>query len=979
ALYPGASSEQIEREVAVEVERALFSFKEVNRAKSYILSRDGVLISMVELNSNVEDKDIVWEKIKSRLSQLKMQLPHGVVALIANDEFGDTSALLITISSELRSYEELSRYLDVLEGHLLQVESVSNVKRYGEREEQISVYVDRAKLAHYGVDYKVVVASLMADGLTTAAGEVESDGLVLPLHFAPVNTSIEQIREYVILTLPTGEHLRVGDIARVKRELDDKKSYITHNGERSVVVSLEMREGYNVVEYGREVEQIIRAFEESLPSDVKIERIVDQPEVVSNSVYSFLRDLVVAIVIVIMVMLLLFPLHSALVAATTIPLTIFISIGVLFLVGVPLNTVTLSALIVVLGMIVDNAIVVIDGYMNYLQQGYSRWYAAVMSAQNYAGAIFVATLSLCVIFFPILFIMDGIWLDFFIDFPWAFTIALMVSYILAMLFIPVVEYRFIKPKQVVDTKKSSVVDCINRAYAWFLVRCFRLPWLTIGVGVGALVGAGALFFTLNERMFPYADRNQFAVEIYLEQGRSLRQTQSVVDSVERVLLRDDRVTSVSSFVGCFSPRFHAVYAPYIGADENYAQLIVNTISNEATLEILDHYTPLYNTHFPEAYVRFKQLDFQQAQIPYEVRLFGFNSEELKQAADSVVCALHSIPSLEWIHTSYEGSRPALSVEMDASRASRLGISLSRAQVELASIYSDIPVATVWEGDESLSVVVKSSDSDNISSIDGVRDQYISSIIPSKSVQLGQFAEVDASWKAGQLMRRGGMKSVSVYADIGRSHSESKNFKRIQKVMESRVEPNLPSGVTYSYGGTYERDEEVVPMIIKVILSGVFLIFIFLLFNYMRIKIALVALFALLFALPGAIGGLYIGSIDFGMTSILGLISLMGIIIRNVIMIFDHAESLRLKGGLSARDAAFDAGKRRMVPIFLTSATTAIGIMPMIFGSAKLWVPMGVVIFSGTIASMLLVVMILPVLYWKMYDSVSPQKDTNEEL
>ncbi|MFI3319995.1 MAG: efflux RND transporter permease subunit [Rikenellaceae bacterium] len=976
ALYPGATAAEVESQVARAVEEYLFKFKEIDRAKSYTMSRDGVLFAMVELDKSVTNKDIVWSKIRDGLDMFKStKLPKGVVAVVANDDFGDTSTLLVTLKSDVRSYREMDGYVDKLEAMLRQVESVSNLKRYGIQKEQVTIYLDRKKLAAYGLDYKLVAANLFSDGLTTVAGEVKSHDLVVPMHFTPTMETTTDIEQQIVHTSPSGQILRLKDIAEVVREYDEPKSYITHNGETCVVLSMEMREGFNVVAYGEEVDKILTKFQEYIPDDVEIERIVDQPKVVGDSVRSFLRDLVLAIVIVILVMMFLFPVRSALVAATTIPLTIFISVGIMFLTGIPLNTVTLAALIIVLGMIVDNSIVVIDAYLDYLDKGYSRWYAAVMSANNYAGAILLATLSLCIIFFPLLVIMEGIWLDFFRDFPWAFTICLLVSYLLAMLLVPFLEFTFIGASAKSDDESKStkfdLLDIVPRGYSKVLKLCFRVPYLTIAVGVATIVGAALMFKALDVRMSPFADRDQFAVEIYMPQGTPLHKTAEVADSLERVLLRDERVTSVTAFKGQFSPRFHTVYAPYVGAGENYAQFIVNTTTASSAVEVLDEYAPKYSYHFPEGYVRFKQLDFQQAQIPLEVRLSGDSVEELRQYADSVVRAMHTLDGLVWIHTSFEGSRPILNVNIDPVEASLLGVSRATAQMEIASTYGSTAVTSIWEGGYEVPVILKSRPYATHDTIEGVGDQYVGSMIPSVSVPLRQIATVEPAWSAGQLVRRSGTRSVSIYADVERGHSESRAFKTVDKLMRESVEPMLPSSIEYSYGGAKETDSEVVPLIGSVVIAGVFIIFLFLLFNYLKIKIAVVALLSLLLALPGAIGGLWITGTPFGMTSILGVISLMGIVIRNTIMIFDHAEMMRIKRGCSAHDAAFEAGMRRMVPIFLTSATTAIGILPMVFGSAQLWVPMAIVIFVGTIVSMCLIVTILPVLYWKIFENASP--------
>ena len=482
-VYPGATSAQVEEQLAKPLEQFLFTYKEINKKKTYTMSRDGIVYAMVELEDDVKNKDEVWSKIKHGINSFKSQLPAGVLAVIAKDDFGDTSALLIALESDTRTYRELEDYLEILEGKLRRIESVSNLRRYGLQNEQITVRLDRDKLAAYGLDYKLLGVNLFTQGFTTASGHLETGDANMPVYISPVYDSEKEIAEQIVYSDPAGHIIRLKDVATVEREYDDPDSYILNNGKRAIILSLEMRDGNNIVEYGREVDEVLDEFYQIIPDDISVERIADQPKVVLTSVTSFLRDLVLAIIIVILVMMLLFPFRSALVAATTIPITVFITMGIMYLSGIPLNTVTLAVLIVVLGMIVDNSIVVIDGYLEYINKGMSRWHAAVLSAKNYAGSIFLATLSLCVIFFPLLFLMEGIGYDFVRHFPWTFTIALGVSFLLAMLYIPFMEFALIKkgnPAPAEDKKKKfNLLDVVQRGYDAILGWTFRHPYVTL--------------------------------------------------------------------------------------------------------------------------------------------------------------------------------------------------------------------------------------------------------------------------------------------------------------------------------------------------------------------------------------------------------------------------------------------------------------------------------------------------------------------
>ena len=725
---------------------------------------------------------------------------------------------------------------------------------------------------------------------------------------------------------------------------------------------MEMKAGFNIVQYGRDVDEVLHEFiAAELPADVQVQRIADQAKVVGDSVHSFLRDLFVAMAIIILVMMLLFPLRSAIVAAITIPLSTFISVGIMYLCGIPLNTVTLAALVVVLGMIVDNSIVVIDGYLDYLGRGHSRWFAAVESAREFFPSLLLATVCICMIFYPILFTMTGMMGDFLTYFPWTITINLMVSLLLAVLVIPFLEILIIpavQPKKAGKSVTDRVHDLYRRVLAW----TFRHGWLTISMGIASVIVSLLIATQLKLRMVPFADRDQFAVEIYLRPDVPLERTAAVADSVYRVLHDDARVKSVTSFVGCSSPRFQMSYAPQI-AGKNYAQFIVNTTSVDDTEDILDQYADAWADRFPEAYVKFKQLDYQN--VPsLEFRFYGSDIDSLRAAADGLMARMRRMPELQWVHSDYEDPRSVIDVRLDPITASQLGVTRTLAAVNLALASGDVPVGSVWEGDYRLPVVLKNDTRQGQRSLSDIGDTYISSPVPSVSVPLRQIADVEPVWSQSKIVHRNGMRCITVTADLKRGANAMRMTSRISDIIDRELV--LPAGVTTELGGAHEFDWETIPPIASGLSISLVIIFFFILVNFRKFGITLVVMASMSLCLFGAVVGLRIADFTIGLTSVLGFITLLGMIVRNVILMYQHAEDKRKVCHWSARLAAYDAGKRRMVPIFLTTATTAVGVVPMMFGGSTFWAPVGVTIFAGGIGSLILVVTILPVLYSKIY-------------
>ncbi len=697
-------------------------------------------------------------------------------------------------------------------------------------------------------------------------------------------------------------------------------------------------------------------------------RITDQPQVVTQSVTDFLRDLFISMAIIVAVMMILFPLKSAIVAALTIPLSTFVSVGIMYALGIELNTITLACLIVVLGMIVDNSIVVIDGYLEYLHNGMPRREAAIKSVQQYFWPMFLATFCICVIFYPLLITMKGEAADVLTAFPLTMTINLMVSLAVAALIIPLLNMAIIRKEQDRDKDKQNLTDRVQTWYDKTLAWNFRHPWITIAGAVVLVVVTGALFPQLKLRQFPYADRDQFAVEIYLPTGSGIEETQRIANEMEDILKQDSKVTGVTSFIGCSSPRFHMSYAPVI-AGKNFAQLIVNTESNDASLEILDKYAPKYSNHWPNAYVRWKQMDYLPV-TTYEYRFYGNNMDSIQKAAEMLMAEMRNVPELEWEHTDYDLPSPIVEVKLDPIASSQLGISRPAAELQLMLQTGKMQIGSIWESGSvdgksktyEVPLVLKDRAVDSLK-VSDIEDTYLSTATGA-SVPLRQVADVKPVWRQTKIVHRNGERCISVLAEGKRGTFALE----IQKHLIDYIEHmDMPQGVRAEIGGETEKNNEMVPDVMLCVVLAIIIIFFFLLFNFRKFSIAITCILAITLGMPGAIIGLLVANNVLGLTGMFGFITLMGMIMRNEILIFEHANE-KMAEGMSAREAAMDAGKRRMVPIFLTTATTAVGVIPMIIAGSSFWMPVGITIFAGGIGMLMLVTTVLPVVYWKLYET-----------
>ena len=1053
AIYPGATAEEVEQQVTVPLEAFINSYEEVNRQMTYSTTEDGVVYCYVMLRNSITSKDQTWAKMRAGLNLLKKtQLPAGVADVVLIDDFGNTASILLSVESNQRSVTELQPYAERLTRQLSEIDAMGKLKILGSQREQIVVTLDLPRMASYGLTPSALQAQLLLQGLRTVGGQDESAGeLRVDI---PYSSEYEIARQIIRSDPLTGAVLRLQDIATVERRLPKPEQFVmcyntpqhstlnsqptspsekgsgdvaqrstlntqlsTFNtpsglsGEAGLIISMEMEPGNNIVAFGESVQQVLDEAALQFPPDIRLHRVTDQPKVVDDSVRSFLRDILISILVVIAVMLLLFPLRTALVACTGVPVCIAICIGLMYLTGIELNTVTLAALIFVLGMIVDDSVIVIDGYTNLLDRGWSRWYSATVSTRQLFVPMSLATCAIAGMFFPMTKIITGPLGEFVQLFPFAVLFALGASIFYAAWMTPYLSTQFIRRRGESTTRFEKVQELfftwLQRSYDRLLSFCFRRRWFTYGLLIAAL-GSGVFFLTrLHLQLLPKAEREMFAVEIHLAQGATVDQTAALADSLARMLVADSRVLTVTSFVGHSSPRFHATYTPAMPAP-NYAQFVVGTADYRATAELLRELGPRYEHWFPNAYVRFKQLDYQVVKNPLEVRLAyapfveaGEHEATMQLYIDSIRAYMASRPELVWVHSDYDDIASQSRIVLKADEASRLGVTQASLSLYLASVTRGVTITNIYEhGNTSPTPVVlrstlndqpstlnsqtlKPSNSQTLNTPYGEADRStvgrkelsttlntqlstLNSIsIPTATgtwVPLRQVADIVPAWHHASIEHRNGVPTITIGADLVGATSQVAAERTVSRWLDGFRQRHPTDALLVRFGGLSEINGMIVPQILWSVVAALLVMFVLLLYHFGRIRLAMLALSSAALCLFGAMLGLWLFRLDISITAVLGTVSLIGIIVRNAIMMYEYAEELRHTRGLSVSEAAYEAGRRRMRPVFLTSATTALGVLPMIIAHTSLWMPMGVVICFGTIFTLPLTLTILPVLY-----------------
>ena len=982
-IYPGADAEEVEAQLTTPLEEVLFSFSEISRENTTSYSKNGMCYIYTDLTTPASTKNEVWSKIKLKLDATKQTLPAGVLAVAVMDDFSAVSSLLIALESEDKSYGELKGYADELSYRLREIPDLANVRIIGEQSEEIAVTLDMERLSSYGISPSSIMVACQASGMQPVSGTFSTEYVSSPIRVDNTVSSEREIADKIIYSDPAGNVLRLKDVARIERRVQEPSAIVGYNGNSALVLSVEMRPENNIVAFGKEVDGVLDAFGKTLPDSVEISKITDQPQVVRMSVVSFIRDLVISMLVVIVVMLMLFPMRSALIASSGLPVCTAVTLAVMYLTGIDLNTVSLAALIVVLGMIVDDSIITMDGYMDKLGKGLSRTEAACASARELILPMCTSTFAIGLMLFPIKGLISGYLGDFVATFPWVIAVALFSSLAYAIFVVPSLEVRYIKSHTASGNNffvrgQTAFFNGMQKGYEVLQSACFRHPKITILIGVLTVALGVVMFLNVNVQMMPKAARECFVVEIYLESGSGIDKTRAVSDSLQKILLKDKRVESVTAFVGSSSPRFHATYAPQTPSPD-FAQFIVNTVSTKATEAVLRDYETKYQHYFTNALVRFKQMDYQAVSAPVEIKVSGADYARIQPIADSIkhfmYCNLDD--RLQWIHTSSEGTSSFVDVRLDPDESSRLGVNRAMLSMSLAGSFNSLPVATLWEGDVKVPVNLYSESVSDTMSYDAVANQMVPTVVPGVSVPLRQVADIIPEWRPETYARTGGVETITVGADMKYGCSQPDAMKAIKSYIKE-IEPSLPDDVTITYGGLSSMNSDVTPEILLSFICAVGILFIFLLIHFKKVSVSILTIVLSSLCLFGSFFGLWIFGLDFGLTSVLGLISVVGIIVRNGILMFEYAEELRFVKGWDIKEASIEAGKRRMRPIFLTSSATALGVLPMIIAGDALWMPMGVVICFGTMLSIVLITLIMPVSYWQLFKNSKQEVSANEK-
>ncbi|MCE1229375.1 MAG: efflux RND transporter permease subunit, partial [Firmicutes bacterium] len=704
-----------------------------------------------------------------------------------------------------------------------------------------------------------------------------------------------------------------------------------------------------------------------LPPDLKMDYIANQPQVVEERMSGMGHEFLIAITCVVIVTVLLLPMRVALIAALAIPITMLATIGVMNAFGVQLHQVSIAALILVLGIVVDDAIVIADNYVELLDHKVARAEAAWRGPLDVLVPVLVATLTIVASFLPLV-ILSGSAGEFILALPLTVAVALSVSFLVAIFLTPLLCRTFIakglhdhdaEPSE--GVKKFNLLDALQVAYKKAITYFMGRPRLAVGLGVVAVAAGGLMFHFIPEQFFPNAERNQFVIDLWLPQGSRIEATDRAMRAIEKELGQDKDVVHYASFVGQSAPRFYYNVNPQ-QPDASYGQFIVNTRSAKATVPLVSSLQGRLSRLVPEGMVIVKELQQGASmEAPVEVRISGDDVDQLKNLGRQVEDILRADKNARYVHTDFFNDSALANVTLNTELASRLGMTYSGVSKLLSGAFDGTPVSTFWEGNRAVNILLR-VDPAHRGSFDDVRDTYVGSSLAPGKVPLRSIAEMTPDWQTSRIVRRNGVPTLTVRAfHAPGTYASGILGKALPKV---KAIP-LPPGYQINLGGEWDNRHETFPEMVTALSISLLAIFLILMLQFRNLTEPLVVMTSIPLSLFGVAVGLVLTRNAFGFTAFMGMISLCGIVVRNAIILIDFIKE-KLSEGLPLEEAATQAGERRLRPIFLTTMAAAVGVTPMILSGSKLWSPLASVLAVGLIFSMFFTLLVVPVIYVLLY-------------
>ncbi|PKO84693.1 MAG: multidrug transporter AcrB [Betaproteobacteria bacterium HGW-Betaproteobacteria-11] len=965
-LWPGATAPEVAHELTERIEKKLQDTPWLDIIKSS--SKPGESLIFVQLKDYTPKAEVAaaWYQVRKKLDDIHHTLPQGVLGPFPNDEFGDVIMNIFAVSGDDYSLGDLRQEADRIARELRLIPDVTKIEMIGVQDEKIYVEADPLRLAKLGLTPVMLFDALQKQNAVTPAGFIETRTDRVRLRVSGAYQDIEQIRATELIL--AGRHFRLDDIATVRRGLVDPPApRFHHNGHDAIGIGVVMAKGGDVIHLGENLRQRIGQLKADLPAGMTIETLTDQPRVVDESIHLFIKSLAEAILIVLAVSFLSLGWRTGTVVALSIPLVLAVTFLLMKIFGIDLQRISLGALVIAMGLLVDDAIIVVEMMVVKVEQGWDRFKAATFAYTSTAFPMLTGTLITAAGFAPVGFAKSSAGEYTFSIFA-VVTIALLVSWVVAVLFTPFIGYRLLDLKKLKTLGREHHGDVYDtpfyRRFRRLVEWCLHHRWRVIAATVGAFALAIVAFNTVvQKQFFPSASRPELMIDLWLPQGASLKATAHEVERVEKLLAGDPDVEKYASFIGNGAPRFYLPLDQQLFND-NFGQFLVlskGLDEREVLKARLEKEFAAPDGSWSHVRTRVLRLENgPPVGYPVQFRVMGENLETLRKIAEQVAALMRQHPNLQDVHLDWNDKVKSVRVAIDQDRARALGVTSQDVALTLQAWLVGMPLTQLRENDQLIDIVWRAGERGGQSNGQALGHLPELDIVTAsgRHVALAQVARLEPVLEEGLIWRRNRLPTITVRGDlIGKMQAPVVSM-QIQPRLDA-IRASLPPGYRIEMGGAIEESAKGEASIITAMPLMVVAVFTLLMLQLQSFSRTLMVVLTAPLGLIGVALALVVFQVSFGFVANLGVIALMGMIMRNSVILIDQIEQDE-KAGKDTWEAIVSSTVRRLRPIALTAAAAILAMVPL--ARQVFWGPMAIAIMGGLMVATVLTCLSLPALY-----------------
>ena len=964
--WPGASPQQMSDQVTDKLEEKLRDLPGVDYTKSFTDGSKSVIY--INLKEDLPSNKIrpAWEEARNMINDEWKSLPSGVQGPSINDRFDDVYGTIYALSGDEFSYEEKRQQAENLKRQLLSVPNVKKITLIGVQEKSLDVTINKDKLESYQVSTQQLLTALKQQSAMVPAGMVNTDTNNVYLRINGVFDSVDAVKNMPIRI--NNQTIRLGDIADVTMTYKDPSSpQFYYEGKPAIGIAISMDAGANNIEFGKAIDTKLKELKTTIPAGLSLDQVSNQPHIVKESIGDFSQSLFEAIAIVLLVSFASLGIRTGIVVALTIPVVVSTTFVLMYENGIYLHKVSLGALILALGLLVDDAIIVVEMMSVKLEEGFNHWRAATFAYESTAFPMLSGTLITCAGFLP-LALAEGMVAEFTKSLSIVVFMALILSWIASVLVSPVLGYKIIENKAEKPESEWTRRDHImHRLKTVFYARFESLLHWALGhhkavllLTLGAFILSLLSFPLIKQEFFPSSTRNEIIVSMQFPQSSSIDYTQNQAKSLDALLKDNEHIDHFTTYVGEGSPRFVLTLEPELPR-ANFMQTIIVTKSLEDRDALFKDLQDQLNDQYPSALINMQFVQIgPPSKYPVMLRVSGPDASEVKTIANDVKAKMQEDKDLHNIAFDWPDTEPVAQIHIDPDKARMLGINSYAVSLHLQSLLSGTKSGEYYEGNQTIPVTFRLSGNEN-------HNLAALSSLPIQTgngsyVPLSQIATISMSQEEGIIWHRNMMPTISIHANVGPGVLGNAKTKEIyNKLAEYRQD--LPTGYTIDLDGSAEKSVTAVQKLLMPMPIMLFAIMTILMFQLKRIALMFMALFTAPLGLIGVVLALNITRTPLGFMAILGIIALSGMIIRNSIILLDQIEIHRAEGQ-SAREAIINSATLRFRPIMLTAIAAILGMIPLM--GSVFWSPLAIAFSGGLLVATILTLIVLPVMYATWY-------------